>query len=150
MNQNILLNTNSSYIICTLYTLISKDKIFKKLNLKKETYLKLNNDNNLFIPKENIKDLYILLNTPALRRFAYNLAKPLINSPSQLIISTKKGNPLPQENYNEIILLKKYLRKFKYNYRRYFFSQGENYDNFPTDKEINMSAIKILFLIIGI
>ena len=150
MNQNILLNTNSSYIICTLYTLISKDKIFKKLNLKKETYLKLNSDNNLFIPKENIKDLYILLNTPALRRFAYNLAKPLINSPSQLIISTKKGNPLPQENYNEIILLKKYLRKFKYNYRRYFFSQVENYDNFPTDKEINMSAIKILFLIIGI
>jgi len=150
VNQNILLNTNSSYIICTLYTLISKDKIFKKLNIKKGTYLKLNTDNTLFIPKENIEDLYILLNTPALRRFAYNLVKPLINSPSQLIISAKRGNTLSQENCNEIILLKKYLRKFKYNYRRYFFYEGENYDNFPTDKEINMSAIKLLFLIIGI
>tara|TARA_B110000971_G_scaffold204399_1_gene225814 strand:+ start:9036 stop:9488 length:453 start_codon:yes stop_codon:yes gene_type:complete len=150
VNQNILLNTNSSYIICTLYTLISKDKIFKKLNLKKETHLKLNSDNNLFIPNENIEDLYVLLNAPALRRFAYSLVKPLINSSSQLIISAKKGNMLSQENYNEIILLKKYLRKFKYNYRRYFFCQSENYNDFPNDKEINMSAIKLLLLITGI
>ena len=47
-------------------------------------------------------------------------------------------------------LLKKYLRKFKHNYRNYFFYKNGNFNNVPTEKEMNTSAIKYLFLLTGI
>ena len=50
----------------------------------------------------------------------------------------------------QLVLLEKYIRKFRRNYKRYFFYQNGNYANLPTDREINTYAIETLFLLIGI
>ena len=55
-----------------------------------------------------------------------------------------------EEIYKEINLLKTYLRKFKYHYRRHFFYQNQNYETLPTAKEMNSMAIKALFVLTGV
>ena len=100
--------------------------------------------------------MYKLINKISLRRFVYLLLKPLIISPSlwnfkenQLFIP-KLSTSKFQTFYEDATLLKKYLQKFKYNYRLYFFCQNGNYEVLPTDKELNMFGIRSLFFLIGI
>ena len=128
-----------SSLICCLYTLSNRNGFFKKLNLKKDIYLHIDSKKDHFSAEsEQLDELYKLLNKPSLRRFAYRLIKPLTNKNSI------------QNNSGEITLLRKYLQKFKYNYRLHFFYRNGNYELLPTDKEMNMSAIKSLFFLVGI
>ena len=130
---------NASSLVCCLYTLSNKNKFFKKLNLKKDIFLNINNKNDYFLADlENFNEFYKLLNKLSLRIFAYKLIRPLVNKNSV------------QDIWEDAILFKKYLQKFKYNYRLYFFYQNGNYHRLPTDEEMNMLAIKSLFFIVGI
>ena len=135
---------NLRFLLCGTYTLKENHKIFKQITLKKDIYLNINLDGKVANPK---KEFYDLLNSLALRRFAYILVKPILlkNPPpfSFNLIGNKKI-------WNETILLKKYLRKFKHNYRKIFFFQNGNFGNLPTEKEMNTLAIKFLFLVAGI
>jgi hypothetical protein len=133
---SLIINSNS--LICCLYTLSNRKKNLKR-NLKKDIYLHTNSKRNYFLADlKQLDELSKLLNNLALRRFAYRLIKPLVNKTNIYDIC------------DETILLKKYLRKFKYNYHLYFFCQNVNHEFWSTDKEINMSAIKSLFFLVGI
>ena len=131
------LSTKLGYLVCSLYTLSEYHQLFKKLDLKNDIYINISNGDRFSRKIDNLGDFYLLLNKASLRRFTNFLITP--------IKSFEK-----EENYNETILLKKYLRKFKYHYRRYFFYQNGNYLNLPTNKELNGFAVKMLFLLTGI
>ena len=107
--------------------------VFKKINLSSDLYLNLKNidyfSNSQRI--ENLNEMKNLFNNSSLKQFAFYLT---------LNIGLD----------NETNLLKKYLRKFKRNYKCYFFYQNGTYVNLPTDKEINLYAIDSLFLLTGI
>ena len=137
-NFSVPLIINPSPLICCLYTLANRNKFLKE-NFKKDIFLHVNSKKDHFSADvKQLGELYKILNNLSLRRFAYRLIKPLVSKNNVEDIS------------DETALLKKYLRKFKYNYRLYFFHQNDNYELSPTDKEINMSAIKSLFFIVGI
>ena len=137
-NFSVPLIINPSPLICCLYTLANRNKFLKE-NFKKDIFLHVNSKKEHFSADvKQLGELYKILNNLSLRRFAYRLIKPLVSKNNVEDIS------------DETALLKKYLRKFKYNYRLYFFHQNDNYELLPTDKEINMSAIKSLFFIVGI
>lgn len=142
------LTKSEKLLICTLYTICESQKIFKKLNLKNDIYLDLSSRDGFFNNLENFREVYVLLNKTSLRKFSYILISPLLKL---------KYAPLPKKNitkfeeiYYDRTLLKSYLTRFRYNYHRYFICQSTTWQYLPTDKEINICAITILFLIIGI
>ena len=142
-----LRNLEINFLMCSFYTLSKNHESFKKLDLKNGLYLEINKNINSSTNIEIAFPLYNLINQSALQEFAIILLAPFLNIkqlPLSIIINNRKKTG---KLYNETLLLKKYLRKFKYNYHRHFFCQNKN---FNTDKEINMYAIKSLFLIAGI
>lgn len=138
---NIPLNkVDLKLLVCGLYTISENDRFFKRIKFKKDKF---------YLDKQDLHEFKILLNSPPLRKFAFKLLKPLLNKNNSL--SSIKANQLIQdESYNEIILLKKYLRKFKYNYYRFFYFQNISSRYFFTEKETNKIAIRFLFLLVGI
>jgi len=141
---------NLSSLLCGLYTLSENDKFFKKVSLKNDIFLNINS-NDYFSPKlVNCHNFTKLLNKLSLRRFSYNLLKPVLTANYIDLALNNNNGGRTKECYEEIILLRKYLRKFKYNYRSYFIEQSRNFNNLPSDKELNTSAIDILFLFSGV
>lgn len=145
-----VLKINKTYLICSLYTLCGNHKVFRKFNLKNDTYINIKNFNCL---SYNVKKFYgfsALINKSSLKELSFGLLKPFLTSSdilTDLNFDIKKALPT---FYDETILLRKYLLKFNHNYRKYFFYQNGNFVNLPTNKEINMYAIESLFLLAGI
>ena len=138
---NIPLNkVDLKLLVCGLYTISENDRFFKKIKFKKDKFS---------LDKQDLHEFRILLNSPPLRKFAFKLLKPLLNKNNSLS-SIKDNQFIQDESYNEIILLKKYLRKFKYNYYRFFYFQNISSRYFFTEKETNKIAIRFLFLLVGI
>ena len=138
---NIPLNkVDLKLLVCGLYTISENDRFFKRIKFKKEKFS---------LDKQDLHEFKILLNSPPLRKFAFKLLKPLLNKNNSLS-SIKDNQFIQDESYNEIILLKKYLRKFKYNYYRFFYFQNISSRYFFTEKETNKIAIRFLFLLVGI
>ena len=138
---NIPLNkVDLKLLVCGLYTISENDRFFKKIKFKKDKFS---------LDKQDLHEFKILLNSPPLRKFAFKLLKPLLNKNNSLS-SIKDNQFIQDESYNEIILLKKYLRKFKYNYYRFFYFQNISSRYFFTEKETNKIAIRFLFLLVGI
>ena len=143
-------NVNLSTLLCGLYTLSENDQFFKKISLKTDIFININN-NDYFSPKvENCYEFTKLLNKASLRRFSYSLLKPILTENYIKHPFTTKNNEWAKDWYSEIILLKQYIRKFKYNYRAYFVKQGENFYNVLSDKELNTYGLHTLFLLSGI
>ena len=136
--------TSLDSLLCSLYTLSGSHKVFKKLDLKNDLHL----DIKCFYKSKNnnFSELKNLLSKSALKQFALYLLVPVLDLNGGLNETTKNFN---NDSY-QIILLKKYMRKFQRNYRRYFFYQNGDYIILPTNKEINMYAIESLFLLAGI
>jgi len=145
-----LLDVNLQALICSLYTLFENHEIFLKMNLRTGIVLDKNNGHCFCTKIEIFQELNCLLNKPSLRRFSYHLLEPILNPNSFLIFSEIENRIVGKEIFDETILLKKYLRKFNYNYRRYFLYQNSSSESSPTTKEINVYAVKILFLLVGI
>lgn len=150
ISRNPILNAELPFLVCSLYTLFETHKTFTLTNIKQDIYSNLNNDNYFSIEMESFKEFYKLLNKLSLRRFSYILIKPILNRDYLLFYNVPKNKMANPKVYNEILFLKKYLRKFKYHYRRYFFFKNGNFVNLPKEKELNVYAIKMLFLIAGI
>ena len=144
-NKNIgkaLIIPSLDYLICCLYTLSGSHKVFKKLNLRNDLDIKHFSK----FKGENFYQLENLLNKASLNQFLLYLLTPFLNLNDDLNGATKLLNC---DRY-QLVLLEKYIRKFRRNYKRYFFYQNGNYANLPTDREINTYAIETLFLLIGI
>ena len=140
---------NIDPLICTLYTILEDNSIFKNVNIKHNNFLNKKNPKKPIPNSKIFQELYILVNRLSLRKFAYLLIKPLLISTNSSLFSNIAKTDI-QKNESETTLLKKYLQRFQYNYRRYFLYQNGNYENPPTNKEINTYAIKTLFLLAGI
>jgi hypothetical protein len=140
---------NIDPLICTLYTILEDNSIFKNVNIKHNIFLNKKNPEKPIPNSKIFQELYILVNRLSLRKFAYLLIKPLLISTNSSLFSNIAKTDI-QKNESETTLLKKYLQRFQYNYRRYFLYQNGNYENPPTNKEINTYAIKTLFLLAGI
>ena len=131
---------NIKLLICSLYTLQGYQKNFKNLNVKNNFYFDTNYQKNNFKNIENFDALKKTSNQSSLSQLAFTLISPLI---------TTKQDIIPYYSKNKT-LLKKYLNKFKYNYQRNFLCQSGIKVNLPSDKQINLNAIKILFFFAGI
>ena len=143
-------NFNLSSLLCGLYTLSENDQFFKKISLKNDIFISINNNDYFSTIVENCYEFTKLLNKASLRRFSYSLVKPILTENYIKHPLTTKNNEWANDCYSEIILLKQYLRKFKYNYRAYFVEQGENFYNVLSEKELNTYGLHTLFLLSGI
>ena len=144
------LDISLNYLVCSLYTLSEYNPVFKKLILKNTIYINKNNKNHFLNNSDNFTEFYKFLDSAAVRRFAIILLHPLLKK-GYLSYSFIKDNELiDKDSYNEMFLLKRYLRKFTYNYLNYFHAQNENLENFSNRKELNTAALKSLFLLAGI
>jgi hypothetical protein len=148
-SEKLLFSTNLSLLICSLYTLSEHHRVFKKTNIRYHIPLNLVNLKQFSNDIEPFLEFDKLLNNSSLRRFAYDLIEPYL-TPKPFLSNLSIDKSLGKETFAKTFFLKRYLQKFKYNYRRYFFFQNRNYKHLSLDKEINMHAIKMLFLLAGI
>lgn len=129
---------------------MESNKTFRKINPKTGILLDIDNVDYFSNNEAQFDAFYEMVNKHSIRRFTYILIKPLLEPNYFFVKETKETKLSNSINYNEIKLLKKYLRKFKYHYRRRFFYQNGNYKNLPTGNKLNRIAIKALFLLMGI
>ena len=136
-------NVKLNYIICSLYTLLPENKIFKTLNLNCDFYQGINSNEYYCIKLKFFLELPSLKNNPSIRKLAYYLLIPILTEGSYI-------SRVDKELLTHTVLLKKYLKKFRYNYTRHFCQNHGSIVTFPSEKEINSSAIESLFLLTGI
>lgn len=136
-------------LMCSLYTLSGSHEVFKKINLKNDLRLDLENIEYFsnFNKVENFYELEKIFNDSLVKLFAFYLLAPFLNLDK---FFNGKSRSINKEITTETTLLKKYLRRFKKNYKRYFSYQNGTYITSPTNKELNMYAIESLFLLLGI
>jgi len=141
-------NTNVSFLLCSVLTLIPVDNIFKKVVIKQDLFC--NRTNKTFIlvglNEKRLASLFsnILKSTP-LRQTAHKIAAPILG---------KEFRSFNTESFNtsEVKTLQKYLKKYRSIYRRHFLKKQGSYNNYNyhTDKELNYFAIESLLLLIGV
>ena len=136
-----LSSKKDSYLLCSLYTLIPNDPIFKKLCVKNKLHVTLNQE--IFHNEKSYLEFSYILNKSSLRRLSYSIIEDFL---------IKKTFPKESKivRGQETLLLILYLAKFKFTYYSYFFNLNEKTANLPPDKELNNYAIQSLFLILGI
>jgi len=128
------------FLLCSLLTLTPNEKIFKTINLKKGNYRNLYELNYMMASETN---LYAVLNKRSLRQLVYTILGPFL-------LIEDISNTTKKDSFTKTVLLKKYLKKFRYTYYRYFQSgNNENYQ-ILTNKELNNLAIRSLFTILGV
>jgi hypothetical protein len=138
-------------LICSLLTLEPQNKLFTIHNIKEKIHLNYTDQNrNLNLVnlanKANLHGIYMQLNQPTIRQLAYHNIKPfLIGNLQEDLLSNQNNRQKIQ-----ILRLQKYLKKFRYLYKRYFSASGTNFDYVTKDKELNYFALQILFWIVGI
>ena len=147
VSKNYLFSINLDCLVCSIYTLSGNDDFFKSVSLTSYIYLNKNGRYNFYLG--SIDDFYSVLNKPGLRRLTFQVVKTFLKKGGLIKNSHNKNTMLGINTIQEKIFLKKYLKKFKYYYYRHFFRQNIK-RNLPTDKELNMAAIKSLFLLVGI
>ena len=142
--QKNFLPSNTSFLVCSLFTLSPNEKLFKTLNIKKK--ISITKTAYILDNTQNLEEFYTLLNKPSLRQLVYTILIPFLikKESSSKHILANNGSP------KQTLLLKKYLKKFKYTYSRYFQPISEKNYTPLTNKEINRSAINSLFVILGI
>jgi hypothetical protein len=133
------------FLLCSIFVLDTHNDLFKKLNLQKGIYF----TNQTYDYNLNcIIDIEYFLNKPSLRKFASVLIKPIILNKCKIYSTSLDITTKPEMLENEL-LLRGYLKKYRSYYKQHFLSENSNKD-FLKDYELNVLAIKSLFLIVGI
>ena len=143
-------STYLNCLICSLYTFSKTHKFFKTINVENASYFNEKNNEYFLIDAKISNEFYQFLNKSSIRDCYISLTNSCLMLDYFLISDISKNKVLNEGNCEEIILFKKYLRKFKHNYYRYFISKEESAKNLPPGKEVNKIAIKFLFLLTGI
>lgn len=142
-----LIDTN--ILICSLFTLVPTDNLFKELNISRYYCSTLVSEDTFILDSVYLDKLSLLLNNPLVKQLAYNILQPLLQETSNRLspILNTENNSI---GYIEQQLLKKYLKKFKYFYNLFFLEKSLLLKYKLTDREINFLAIKFLFILVGI
>lgn len=134
-------------LLCGLITLSPTNRLFKELNLLPCNRLNKKNHTVILLERHNFPTLFLLLNKPAIRKIAFSILKPLLEE----FKGTRIDKVDSYKDFNQVQLVQNYLKKYKYFYKLFFSKKSYIINKQPlTDKEINLFAIKSLFLIIGI
>lgn len=139
-----LLNIN--LIICSLFTLIPNDDLFKELNVTKYYSSTGIKNKIVLIESKHLNKLFLLLNRPLVRQLAYNILQPLLQESDH----TSSHFSIINSDSSNHQALTKYLKKFNYFYKLFFLETPVIAKSQRTEKEINFLAIKFLFFLIGI
>lgn len=132
-------------LICSLITLLPNNVLFKELNIKK-SFPYIRQDTNLILVELSyLENLSFLLNKQSIREIAYNILQPLL----QEIKNKNKETPNLKVDSIEYRALKKYLQKFKYSYKKFFLKKTFMTKYILSEKELNLIAIKTLFVLVG-
>lgn len=132
-------------LICSLIALLPNNLLFKELNIKK-SFPYIRQDTNLILVElAYLENLFFLLNKQSIREIAYNILQPLL----QEIKNKNKETPNVKVDAIEYRALKKYLQKFKYSYKKCFLKQPFMMKYIVSEKELNLMAIKTLFVLVG-
>jgi hypothetical protein len=144
ITEKSLTSIDLNFIISSIYTLSAEHIILNNI------FLDIVKVDIPFSDKKTLKEVRYLLNKHSLRMVTSQLVKSCSILDYYLSNSKIENQNITVEIYNETLFLKKYLRKFKYNYKRYFFHRNKDYENLFTNRELNIYAIKALFLIAGL
>jgi hypothetical protein len=138
-----LLDTN--LLICSLFTLVPSDELFRELNINKYSYPKQISEENVIIDSKHLSSFAFLLNKPLVRQLAFNILQPLLpeTTNAQFPTLNKKSDSFEHQT------LEKYIKKFKYFYKLFFSERFWLNKSQLNEKEINFLAIKLLFTLIG-
>ena len=132
-------------LICSLITLLPNNVLFKELNIKK-SFPYIRQDTNLILVELSyLENLSFLLNKQSIREIAYNILQPLL----QEIKNKNKETSNLKVDSIEYRALKKYLQKFKYSYKKFFLKKTFMTKYILSEKELNLIAIKTLFVLVG-
>ena len=130
-------------IICAIFTLLSTQPTFYQHPLQGFLFvnakpLTLSHFENTIYP-----EFFASLNKKKLRQISFSLV-------TTLLLQENKTKGSYEILFAHNFSLKKYIKKFKFNYRSYFLQEIKDYQILPVDKDLNKIAIKALFLLIGI
>jgi|TARA_B110000902_G_scaffold254734_1_gene319146 hypothetical protein len=135
---------DTKLLLCSLFTLLPTGELFQELNCTNSPVSTCLNSELFLTESWYVNNFSLLINKPLVRQLAYTILQPLIHA------KNKKGSKQRNEKSIEEQTLKKYLKKFKYFYKLFFFDDSLSSKPLITDREINFLAIKFLFLLIGI
>jgi hypothetical protein len=157
---------NLNGILCSLFTISPNAELFKSFNLELNNYG--SNKDYINMNSFEFKQLTVLINQNYIRQFAFDVSSLLLEKNNvffksnetlkvvnvfpglERLLDDKEGSNYPLVSLsNKEIVLKKYLKKFKYNYFRYF-SKPSGSESKTTSKELNFLALENLLLISGI
>ena len=144
LSREELLKVKINFLVCSLRTLSPNDKTFKNFNPKPFPTIGIDNGSTILAGIEDLVYMNNLLNKTSLRQFSDTLIKPVFEK--EVFLSKVSSKKL----YKKTTLFKKYLKKFKHAYSRYFYCKISNYNEYPSDKEINTLALMSLLLIVGV
>ena len=134
-----------NFLKCTFYTLLQDNEKFRHLHLNGINYFQITNPNNPYKDIRACSSFRNIFHSLLLRNLTFRLISPLLENKVFNLIS------LNEQIYSRVdpLLLKKYLRKFRHNYK-YYFDQNVDSSETLTNKEINSLALESLFLLTGV
>ena len=143
---------NICFILCTIFILEPHNPIFRYFIIRESAYYDNNNKTKIGLPLKDTEvliGLSELLKNSSIRQLAKDIVHPIYvnNHPPE---DETYSQMFYQSFAEETILLKKYLSKFKYFYKRYFAMRNATLTPQLKDKELNYFAIHSLFLIVCI
>ena len=138
-------NFQLEFLICTLLVLAPTSETFRRLNFQTHFYISIKEQTFIL---NNLEDVESVLNLVALRRFSYNLLKPIVYD--RLILPDFIDNESKKDLEENTVLLQKFLDKYRFFFKHYFLLDENNKDMEIKDKKINSFAMESLFLLVGI
>ena len=136
----------SKCIVCALFTLFSHDKKFRVLNNTISSTAPTRARSTSLLYNQQLCYLKDLLNKPLTRKLACRILRPLLENNTLTVPPFQ--NQL-QQQYDETLLLKKYFKKFRFNYYRYYYSSSYPRERFQI-KKLNLIALNMLLLLAGV
>merc|ERR1711976_258774 len=75
-------------LICSLFTILPNDKLFKELNINRYYCSSRINEEFLLIDPLSLNNLSLILRKPLIRQLAYNILQPLLRETTNIPIFT--------------------------------------------------------------
>ena len=136
----------SKWLSCALFTMFPHEKIFRHAPNKSTLTSQYDTSSYNLIHFHQFLYLKDPLNKTLIRHFACRLLYTLVEN-DKLIFPISQSQSTRQ--YKETLLLKKYFKKFRFNYYRYYYSPLSS-NKKSQIRKLNLIAFTMLLLLAGI